>query len=240
MKPFLLLLCLPLLFLTSCRWMGYKTIHGNGNLETETRNIQQAYRIKLAGSYDVEITQGPVTSVKVEADENLLPFILTNENDGFLIIKSKSNVNLSSRHGIRVYITTNKLEEIQLAGSGNIIGKSRFTGGDKLKLKIAGSGDMQLEVNTPSLESEIAGSGTLTLTGETRDQRIQISGVGNYKAGDLKSENATVRIAGSGDVKVFAANTLDIRIAGVGSVYYKGDPVIKQHVSGSGEVKRME
>ncbi|MDE3254056.1 MAG: DUF2807 domain-containing protein, partial [Bacteroidota bacterium] len=102
------------------------------------------------------------------------------------------------------------------------------------------SGDMQLEINTPSLESEIAGSGTLTLTGETRDQRIQISGVGNYKAEDLKSENATVRIAGSGDVKVFAANTLDIRIAGVGSVYYKGDPTIKQSVSGSGDVKRIE
>lgn len=220
--------------------MGYKTIHGNGNLETETRNIQQAYRIKLAGSYDVQITQGPVTSVKVEADENLLPYILTNENGGLLTIKSKSNVNLSSEHGIRVYITTSKLEEIQLAGSGNITGKSRFTGGDKLILKIAGSGDMQLEVNTPSLESEIAGSGTLTLTGETRDQRIRISGVGNYKAEDLKSENATVRIAGSGDVKVFAANNLDIRIAGVGSVYYKGDPAIKQSISGSGEVKRIE
>lgn len=240
MKQVLLLLCLPLLLLSSCRWMGYKTIHGNGNLETETRNIRHAYRIKLAGSYDVEITQGPVTTVKVEADENLLPFILTTESGGVLSIKSKNHVNLSSQHGIRVYITTDKLEEIQLAGSGNIIGKSRFTGGDKLKLQIAGSGDMQLEVNTPSLESEIAGSGTLTLTGETRDQRIQISGVGDYKASDLKSENATVRIAGSGDVKVFAANSLDIRIAGVGSVFYKGDPKIKQSVSGSGEVKRIE
>ncbi|MCA6456583.1 MAG: DUF2807 domain-containing protein, partial [Chitinophagaceae bacterium] len=56
----------------------------------------------------------------------------------------------------------------------------------------------------------------------------------------LKSENAVVKIAGSGNVKLFAAATLDVNIAGVGSVYYKGSPTIKQHVAGSGEVKKLE
>ncbi|HEY1018092.1 MAG TPA: head GIN domain-containing protein [Sediminibacterium sp.] len=240
MKHILLFLTVIMLTATSCRWFGYKRVVGNGNLETQDRPIQQAERIKLAGSYDVEITQGPTTSVKVEADENILPYILTRSEDGFLIIKSKDHISLSTDNTIKIFITTPKLEQVNLAGSGNIIGKSKFTGGDKLTLKIAGAGDMKMEVNTPSIEAEIAGSGSMTLTGETRDQRIRISGVGDYIGEALKSENAVVKIAGSGNVKLFAAATLDVNIAGVGSVYYKGSPVVKQHVAGSGEVKKLE
>lgn len=240
MKHILLFLTVIMLTATSCRWFGYKRVVGNGNLETQDRPVERAERIKLAGSYDVEITQGPTTSVKVEADENILPFILTRSEDGFLIIKSKDHVSLSTDNTIKIFITTPKLEQVNLAGSGNIIGKSKFTGGDKLTLKIAGAGDMKMEVNTPSIEAEIAGSGSMTLTGETRDQRIRISGVGDYIGEALKSENAVVKIAGSGNVKLFAAAKLDVNIAGVGSVFYKGSPAVKQHVAGSGEVKKLE
>lgn len=240
MKRILFFLTVIILTATSCRWFGYKRVVGNGVLTTQDRSVSRAERIKLAGSYDVEITQGPVTSVKVEADENILPFIFTREEDGFLLIKSKEHVNISTDHTIKVYITTHKLEQLQLAGSGNIIGMNKFTDGDKLVLKIAGTGDMKLDVNTPSIEAEIAGSGSMTITGETRNQRIRISGVGDYNGDGVKSENSIVKIAGSGNVKVFAASTLDVNIAGVGSVYYKGNPVIKQKVAGSGDVKKLE
>ena len=223
MKRIYLFLVLVILVGSSCR-----QIKGNGILSSEDRSVSKAGKIKLLGSYDVEITQGPTTSVKVEADENLLPYIITAEENGFLVIKSRDHVGFSSDHELKVYITTDKLEEIQLVGSGNIIG-----------LKIAGSGDMNLEVNTPKIQAEIAGSGTMTVIGETRDESIQISGVGDYNADGLKAENAKVRIAGSGNVKVFADLNLDINIAGVGSVYYKGAATIKQSISGSGEVKKI-
>ena len=240
MKRIFFFLAAIMLIISSCRWMGYKRIKGNGNLAKEDRHIVRAEKIKLAGSYDVEITQGPVTTVKVEADDNILPYIVTAEENGFLVIKSKDHINLSTKNTIKVYITTNKMEQIQLAGSGNIIGTNKFTGGDKMVLKIAGSGDIRLEVNTPKIEADIAGSGSMTLKGETKDQTIKISGVGDYNADELKSESAVVKIAGSGNVKVFSDINLDISIAGVGSVYYKGAATIKQHIAGSGEVKKIE
>jgi hypothetical protein len=240
MKRIFILFALILMVFSSCRWMGYKRIKGNGNITTQDRSINHAERIKLAGSYDVEITQGSVTSVKVEADDNILPYIVTTEEGGVLVIKSKDHINLVTDHTVKVYITTDKLEQLQLAGSGNIIGKNKFTGGDKLTLKIAGSGDMRLEINTPHIDANISGSGSMTLKGETQDQQIQISGVGDYNAEELKSENAVVKIAGSGNVRVFADAVLDVSIAGVGSVYYKGNASVKQHVAGSGEVKKIE
>ncbi|GAC1443565.1 MAG: head GIN domain-containing protein [Sediminibacterium sp.] len=220
--------------------LGYQRVRGNGHLSVEQRNVTSAERIKLAGSYDVELTQGPVTSVKVEADENLQPYIITNEREGVLEIRTRDHYSLSSNHTARIFVTTNKLEQVQLAGSGNITGRGKFTGAEKLTIKIAGSGDVRIEVNTPEIGADIAGSGTITLTGETRDESIHISGVGKYDADGLKAESAKVKIAGSGDVKVFADRNLDINIAGVGSVYYKGAAAVKQKIAGSGEVKRIE
>jgi hypothetical protein len=226
--------------LSSCRMFGFKHIEGNGNVITQARNISKATRIKLAGSFDVELTEAANTSVEVVGDDNILPYILTSENDGVLLIKAKDHISYNSSDGIKIKISTPKLENLQLAGSGNIIGKGKFIGSDKLILKIAGSGDIKLDVNTPTIVSDIAGSGSISLSGETKEETISIAGVGNYLAEELKAENAKVKIAGSGDVKLFVSANLDVNIAGVGSVYYKGNPTVKQKVAGSGDVKKLD
>jgi hypothetical protein len=233
----LIMILSALVLFTSCR---YRHVQGNGVIKTETREVSRANRIKMAGNFDVEITQGPTVSVQIEGDENLLPYFIVKDLGGYLVIKARDYFSYSSTDGIKVFITTPNLEEVILAGAGNINGKSKFTGSDKLTLKIAGSGDIKMDVNTPNVLSEIAGSGSITLTGETKDETIKIAGVGKYHAENLKAENAKVHIAGSGDVKVFASAQLDINIAGSGSVYYKGSPNVKQHVAGSGDVKKVE
>lgn len=239
MKQLVSVLTILVLF-SSCRMFGYKHIKGNGNIITQSRNVSKATKVKLAGSFDVELTPGAVTKVEVVGDENILPFIFADEQDGFLVIKSKDHMSYNSTEGIKIKITTPQLENLQLAGTGNIIGQGKFIGSDKLVLKIAGSGDIKLEVNTPKIEADIAGSGSIKLTGETKDETIKIAGVGDYLTEGLMAENATVRIAGSGDVKVFASTTLDVHIAGSGTVYYKGNPSIKQKVAGSGDIKKLD
>lgn len=237
--PFYLFLFLSFL-ITSCRWSDYKKIRGNGVITTQDRTIKMAKHIKLSGSFDVEIAQGPVATLKVEADENLQPYIVIKEEDGFLLIKSKNNSILESDKGIKLYITTPMLETVKLSGSGNILGKSKFTGGSVLSLSISGSGDIKMEVNSPEIKAEISGSGSIRLSGETMTETIKISGAGDFFADELKAEKVSVKIAGSGDVRVFADVSLDIKIAGVGSVFYKGAATVKQSVNGSGEVKKME
>ncbi len=229
-----------LLTSTSCRWMGYKQIKGNGIIITQEREVKKAQRIKLSGSFEVELTQGPVTSVKVKTDENIQPFIFVNENDGLLFIKTKEHVTLKSANPVKILITSSQIDEVHLSGSGTITGKNKFTGSNKFSLSISGSGDAMIEINTPEIIANISGSGTIKLSGETQKETIKISGVGDVFAEEMKSENAIITILGSGEVKAFADVSMDIRVSGSGSVYYKGAAVIKQHISGSGEVKKIE
>lgn len=217
-----------------------KTINGNGSITTSERNLSSFKNIRCAGSYDVELTQGNSASVKIETDENILTYIVTDVDGDELNIHTQEDVNLRPSGKIKLYITTDKLEGFKLSGSGNISTTNKFTGGDHLDLDISGSGKMNFDVNTPTIHSNISGTGDIYLAGETKNSKIDIAGSGNYHAEDLKSENAKVKIAGSGDASLFADSTLDINIAGVGNVNYKGNASVTQNIAGSGKIKKIE
>ncbi len=223
----------------SCDSIFNKTIHGNGNMSSEQRSTEVTDKIKSYGSFDIVIVQGTTPSIKVEADENLLPYIVTEKKDGALVVKAKENYNLSSNNKITVTVTTDKLAELEVAGSGNVRGEGKFIGSDHLKISIAGTGDVTLDVNTPEIESHIAGTGNITLTGETKDSKINIAGMGDYNAEKLLSENVEIHVAGSGNAKVHAENNLEIHIAGSGNVDYSGNASVKQDVAGSGKINKV-
>jgi hypothetical protein len=229
-----------IIIFAACDNPFHKTINGNGNITTSERSLSSFDNIRCAGSYDVEITQGNSSSIKIETDENLLPYIVTDVNGDELNIHTKEDVNLHATNKVKLFITTSKLEGFKLTGSGNISTTNKLSGGDHLDLDISGNGQMHFDVNTPAITSSISGAGDIYLTGETRNSKINIAGSGNYHAEDLKTENASIKIAGSGDAKLFADSTLDINIAGVGNVYYRGNASVTQNVAGSGKIKKIE
>jgi hypothetical protein len=225
---------------TSCDFIFKKTVHGNGNIKSEQRNVSNTDKIKSLGNFNIDIVQGAPSAVRVEADENLLPYILTENKDGKLVIRAREGYNLSSDNKIKVTVTTDRLDDIEVDGSGDVYGSGKFTGADHLRISVAGSGNVKLNINTPEISSSIAGTGNITLSGETKDSKIEIAGVGNYKAEDLLSENVEVHIAGSGNARVYAENNLSVDIAGSGDVYYRGNASVKQSVAGSGKISKVE
>ncbi len=60
---------------------------------------------------------------------------------------------------------------------------------------------------------------------------------GDIDAYDLSSNDADIRISGSGEIKISVKENLIARISGSGNIYYKGDPKKQDiKVSGSGNV----
>ena len=240
MKKIISLLVLAIFVFSACNISFDKKVKGNGHVITEARTVTSAHKIKLQGSYDVELVPGSATALKIEGDDNILPYIITKEVDGWLIVKTKDKINISTNTKLKIYITTDMVEAISLSGAGNIKSTGKFIGGDKLDLNISGIGSADLEVNTPSVNANISGSGSIILAGETKDSKITISGIGSYKGENLKAENVEVVVSGSGSANVFADSKLDVSVSGIGNVNYKGNATVSQKVSGSGSVKKIE
>jgi hypothetical protein len=229
------LLIIPII---SCHVNIGKRVKGNGRMASEERAVHDVSKIKIKGGINVELVPGP-SSLKVEADENLLRYIQTVEENGWIVIKTKDNMNLRSDNPIRVLISTDRVRAVHIAGSGNVKGQGKFSGADKLDIDVAGSGDVVLNVNTPKINVDIEGSGSVTLSGETKDANIDIAGSCSYQAGELLTENTDIEIKGSGDAKVYADNNLKADVLGSGTVYYRGKARVHSSTAGSGSVKPM-
>lgn len=235
MRKIHVLLLLLILF-TSCNFIGGRRVHGNGNLGSQTRSTGSFNAVHVLGSMDVVLNPGSDYSVKVEADENLLPYILTDRDGDALVVHTRNGYNLQSHNNIKVYVTAPSIEGIVVSGSGSFISNGKLTS-QRLKIDVTGSGDVKLDVDAPEISSEATGSGNVTLAGNTRNFSSEINGSGELHCFNLLSENTKVEIAGSGDAEVYASKSLDVQISGSGDVKYKGTPQINQHIAGSGSVR---
>ena len=63
-----------------------------------------------------------------------------------------------------------------------------------------------------------------------------VQGSGNYRAGDLETVSADVRIPGSSEVTVWVIERLHVAVSGSGNLSYFGTLTIDQSVCGSGKL----
>ena len=239
MKKLFVFLIGTLVFFSSCRFVTGQRIRGNGNVRTETRSPGNFKSVASHGSFDVFISSGE-QAVKIEAEDNLLPYIETYVEGYTLHVETKDNYWLRPGRKVKIFVSSPDYESIRSYGSGDIIGESKITNSSKLELGVNGSANIKMDINAPEINTETNGSGDIFLKGETKSFEGEIHGSGNIKALDLRSNDATIKIYGSGDADVFVNGKLDVHVAGSGDVNYKGNAQISSSIAGSGRVKKVE
>jgi hypothetical protein len=234
------------------------TIRGSGNIITKDYDVSGFNGVTLAGFGDVYITQGETEELSVETDDNLFDQLDIQVRGDELILSMKPNVNLDPSKSIIYHLTVKDLNNITLAGSGNIYsdpiqtsdmkillagsGNIEVKGlsGDGLDINLAGSGNITVEqIDVTSVDTSINGSGDIRLDGKADHQTIKVNGSGSYSAGDLETAKADISIAGSGNLTVWVTDELDIHVNGSGDVSYYGRPAVNQSGNGSGKVKSL-
>jgi len=213
--------------------------------------------ISLASGFNVFIIQDSVYKVEVEAEETIIPYVLTGIIGDNLVIKNRDNYCLRETRPINIYIHTMDINKIILSGSGNIESdsintidlKTIISGSgniiidkviaENIDAVVTGSGYIKMNAEAEFIEGTISGSGLIKMTGKALDTDLLITGSGDFRFSDLEHDHSTVKITGSGSAWLFVNKTLDVSISGSGSVYYKGDPDITSSITGTGRVARM-
>lgn len=233
-------LVLPILALfSSCRYVSGERIRGNGSIKTEQRSVGSFKSISSHGSFNVYVSSGD-QSLKIEAEENLLPYIETYVEGSVLHIQEKNNYWLRPSREVKILVSLPDFESISSYGSGDIISQSKISNSSKLALTVNGSANIRMDVDAPEIAAETNGSGDIDLKGSAKTWTGEIRGSGNIRAIDLKSDDATIKIYGSGNADVFADSRLDVHVAGSGDVNYKGNAQISSSIAGSGKVRKLQ
>lgn len=223
--------------LLTCLAAGWAVWRGPGRVVTVERPVSDFNAVNLTTFGDLYIEQGDTESLRIEAEENVLPYLETEVSGHTLEIKSKPSILVF--RPVKFYLTVKKLDAIAISGSGDI--DMPRLAGDELMLTIRGSGEIKIgQLEARQVRSQIDGSGDVKISGGKIDQQqIAISGSGSYDARNLTSNEAQVQVSGSGDAALHVNDRLAVNISGSGDVRYSGRPSVEQHVSGSGDIKSI-
>lgn len=213
------------------------SINGNGRIKSQAREVSRFNGIESRSSVDIDIKKGSSQTVTIEADENLLQYVTTEVINGDLIIELKPNSSFGNAH-LKAHVTSPELKSWKVSGSGSIRSNDFFDYQGETNFIVSGSGDIEAVVHSPSVIADVSGSGSISLKGETKNFRATVSGSGDAKCHDLKSENTSIEVGGSGSAHVYSSVKLTAQVSGSGDIFYSGNPASPSiDKSGSGSIQ---
>ncbi|WP_119791103.1 head GIN domain-containing protein [Flavobacterium anhuiense] len=240
MKKSILLLAFILCTISNINAQDKIKLQGNGKVVSETRSTGDYDGVKIAGFFDVDLVSGKEGKITIKGEENLLSAIKVEVEDKSLkiYVEKGTQIRTSSGNKIQVTVPFEKISELSLAGSGDIQSKDVIKN-DNLALKLAGSGNLTLPVDTNNLELHVSGSGNIHLKGTADKLTTKLSGSGDIDASSLKSKIVEANVSGSGNSKVTCDESITARVAGSGNIKYIGNPEKRDvKVSGSGTITK--
>jgi hypothetical protein len=222
----------------SCSMNGqsYKSVHGNHNVVTSERHTGTFTGIKVSSGVDVYLKQGDEEIVKVEADENLHEYIITEVKDGILHVYTEANIRDAAKE--RVYVTMKDIKSVRTSSAGDVVGESPIKS-ESLELSASSAGDIKLEIYAKEVEVDISSSGDMSLSGEADKLEADLSSAGDLNAYDLRTREAEISVSSAGDAEINVSERITARASSAGDINYMGNPgYVDVHTSSAGGIHK--
>lgn len=205
----------------------------------EERELQSFNRVKLKSIGNVYVKMGEKQSVRIEADDDLIPKVKTEVFGNELVISMQHpSPEWITDPKIDIYVVMVEAKGFELRGIGKISTKDTINVKD-LEIRNAGVGSMFLLINGDDIITELSGLGKITIEGKANSNNIVISGAGKVDSKYLRLNTAKIISKGFGSCTVYAIKELDVKITGLGKVRYRGNPEIKKKITGIGTLEHL-
>ncbi len=182
--------------------MGPAQVKGNGNLASEMRKLSNFKAIEITIGYDkIIVNCGEEPSIHISGDENILPLITTRISKGILKIESDST--FETKADSEIIINVKSLKEFTFDGVGETVIQN---------------------VNSKKFTCKINGVGSCDLNGKVKSFNISVNGVVSVNARQLIADDVVANLNGVGSVKLYAKNSLNASVNGIGGLTYFGNP----------------
>lgn len=244
----LLILCSP----TGC---ASDKVKGNGKIVTRTIPIEDFEQLSISRQIDSKRASWnlfqknkknfPVFEYKqssgsdlleVTMDENLFDWLVVDQNEKKLYIKTKKGVYIKPTQ-LTIKGGSSELSKVELYGCMSFKTTTALNV-DNIQFNLLGFGDIQIDgLTCNELNCDLSGVGNIYLNGTAQTGKYILSGVGNIKAYNCEVKNLSCEVSGVGNMQVMATDQLDAGTSGVGGIKYRGEASANTWSSGIGRVK---
>lgn len=244
------------LLLSAC---GLNIVAGSGKVIGEDRAVSGYTKVVFSAPGELTISQGDSEALRIEAEDNLLPYLHTTVENGVLRISVEPMMTtLQPTRPIRYTLSVKSLDSLTLTGSGDI--RAEKLESERFALTLTGSGDISLGelAAQNSVLANLTGSGslnvdslsaaslTLTLSGsgdvdftdlQTGTLTTVINGSGTFTAaGKVDAQTAQLNGSGSYRASGLESASAEISVLGSGDGHLWVTETLKVRITGSGDV----
>lgn len=188
------------------------------DIVTETRDLADFTKIEIKGGLELDIKAGESQSVKVTTASGLMDDVEMKVSSGTLVIDADDKRRSRWKDAdVEVTITMAKLEALEVMGG--------------VDADISG-------IDSDSLLIDIKGAADIDISGTCGTLTIDVKGAGDIDAEDLKCKDVEIDIKGAGDAEVYASESVNAGISGIGSIKVSGNPkTVRKRGGGIGSIE---
>ena len=210
------------------------TIKGSGNLVSAELSLDSFHSVHITTAGLVNITSGTKQTASLTVDDNILEHLLITASNGILVIGIESGKQLND-FDLTLELTMTDLEELSTSSAGTIVGRNKSET-DEVIFNVSSAGSISLEIEAEQIVSNLSSAGSLELSGNAKTHHATISSVGSLISFGLVTESTFATLTSVGNAEVYTTQTLNVMITSLGSVFYKGNPIISQVITSLGIV----
>lgn len=213
------------------------TTVGNKDIKTSIRTVPVFTQID-ASNVTVNIRQSSTPGVKVTADSNIQPLVVTEVKNNTLSVYVKGKI--SGDDKILVDVDVPQLDQINGSAGSVINTKSPFNA-EKLAIDGSSGSIFKVALITKQLDCSLSSGAIMDLTGQSDQFSIDSSSGAITNANEFKA--AQVKVSGSSGAitKVYAEKTLSVDISSGAMLSYSGNPQLSiEDISSGAGLKKND
>ncbi|WP_425260132.1 GIN domain-containing protein [Rubrivivax sp. RP6-9] len=210
-------------------------VTGSGRIVTQEPPVGSFGGVSVADALVVDIEQAQPPGLFLEGDDNLLPLLDLQVQDGVLRVRQRRPLKPTR---LRIVARVWQLDSLAVSGSAVLRGDGLVA--KTLQLRGGGSGVVKLQALTAErVVVQAGGSTVLRLAGRANELALDAGGSALVDGAALQVRRVEARLGGAAAAKVWAADRLSGNVAGSAVLRYRGDPQLALDSSGSGRIRKL-
>jgi len=232
-KSAFLVVLFMILFATAC------VSRGSGEVVNEQRSVEDFNRVVISGYGEVVLAQSATQSLRIEAEDNIIPLIQITVSDNTLFIEGQGLGKVVPTQPIIIHVNMNEIVGLESSGLSRI--DATAIEADHLELTTSVFGGIKIDALTAGqLVINMTEDSSMDIIGEVTAQELDISGNADYRAAKLQSQTAVVNVGGTGTATIWVEELLSGVVNGNGDILYYGSPETELEVISSGKIENRE
>ena len=238
-----------------------------GNVVTETYPIKSNYTaISVTNMIEVVLLDAPKSSIRVETDERLMPYLQIVVKNGVLVLNfddqreverlRKRNLNLAdtrvyvSARGVDTFTASGMSEfeaDMPIAASTITISASGMSSIDferveckTFSLSISGKTEVDAQLQADKCDLSVSGMSEVDLEGRTDRLSLRLSGMSEVSLDELHARTAEVYVSGMSEAEVNASESITGGVSGMSDLTTFGSANVNVSTSGGSSHKHVK